>query len=175
VRAVSGSADYSTRFDPRTPATGASGRTGSGRTSCSGLDKVCGSAQGAPAGRSRYASFNARPRLSWSLKSIVFVRAHCVSPERSAICPWQARKAVHLAQRIIEMLIGRLITDEQFRFEFLQDPENTLLALSDRGLELSRTEIAALVNTEPALWARTADAIDPRLQKASLKTEARVL
>ena len=72
------------------------------------------------------------------------------------------------------MLIGRLITDEQFRSEFARDPENTLLALCDRGLELSRTEIAALVNTDPALWERTADAIDPRLQKASLKNEARV-
>jgi hypothetical protein len=81
---------------------------------------------------------------------------------------------VTLAQRTIEMLIGRLITDEQFRAEFLQDPENTLVALCDRGLELSRTEIAALVNTDSTLWARAADAIDPRLQKASLKNEARV-
>jgi hypothetical protein len=81
---------------------------------------------------------------------------------------------VALAQRIIEMLIGRLITDEDFRSEFLQDPERTLLALSDRGLELSRTEIAAIVNTDPTLWARTADAIDPRLQKASLKNETRL-
>ena len=79
-----------------------------------------------------------------------------------------------MAQRIIEMLIGRLITDEEFRGEFLEDPENTLLALCERGLELSRTEIAALMNTDVTLWARTADAIDPRLQKASLKNEARV-
>jgi len=76
-----------------------------------------------------------------------------------------------LAQRIIEMLIGRLITDEQFRSEFLSNPEKTLARLRDQGLELSRTEIAALVNTDPTLWARTADAIDPRLQKASLKNQ----
>jgi hypothetical protein len=76
-----------------------------------------------------------------------------------------------LAQRIIEMLIGRLITDEQFRRDFLKDPENTLFGLCDRGLELSKTEIAALVSTDPALWIRTADGIDPRLQKASLKNE----
>ena len=76
-----------------------------------------------------------------------------------------------MAQRIIEMLIGRLITDEQFRREFLADPETTLLALCDRGLELSRTEIAALLNTDATLWARIADGIDPRLQKASLKNE----
>jgi hypothetical protein len=85
-----------------------------------------------------------------------------------------ARKAVTLAQRIIEMLIGRLITDEQFRSEFLSDPEKTLRDLCERGLELSRTEIAALVNTDPTLWARTGEEIDPRLQKASLRNEARV-
>jgi hypothetical protein len=74
-----------------------------------------------------------------------------------------------LSQRIIEILIGRLITDEQFRSEFVHNPEGILHELCDRGQELSRTEIAALVNTDPQLWSRTADAIDPRLQKASLK------
>jgi len=79
-----------------------------------------------------------------------------------------------VSHRIIEMLIGRLIADEQFRAEFLNDPEKTLVDLCERGFELSKTEIAALVNTDRTLWARTADAIDPRLQKASLKNEARV-
>ena len=74
-----------------------------------------------------------------------------------------------MAQRIVEMLIGRLITDERFREEFTRDPERVLLLLGERGLELSRTERSALINTDPAIWARTADAIDPRLQKASLK------
>ena len=85
--------------------------------------------------------------------------------------PCGRAKGEHVAQRIIETLIGRLITDEQFRREFLADPETTLLALCDRGFELSRTEIAALLNTDATLWARTADGIDPRLQKASLRNE----
>ncbi len=76
-----------------------------------------------------------------------------------------------MAQRIIEMLIGRLVTDEQFRSEFLSNPEATLIGLCELGLQLSRVEISALVNTDPALWERIADAIDPRLQKASLKNE----
>lgn len=79
-----------------------------------------------------------------------------------------------MAQRNIEILIGRLITDEQFRGEFLNDPQTTLAALCDRGLELSRAEMAALINTDPTLWARTATSIDPRLQKASLKNDVRV-
>lgn len=85
--------------------------------------------------------------------------------------PFAYAKGGHVAQRIIETLIGRLVTDEQFRREFLADPETTLFALCDRGLELSKTEIAALVNTDSTLWARTADGIDPRLQKASLRNE----
>ena len=83
-------------------------------------------------------------------------------------------KEVTVSQRIVEWLIGRLITDEMFRAEFLQSPERVLAATRDAGFELSRTEMAALVATDPSLWARTADAVDPRLQKATLKNDARV-
>ena len=77
-----------------------------------------------------------------------------------------------MAHRTIEMLIGRLITDEAFRAEFLLDPEATLQALRERGLELSLTEIAALVATDPDLWTRAADALDQRLQKVGFQNEA---
>ena len=72
------------------------------------------------------------------------------------------------------MLIGRLITDEGFRSEFHASPEATLVRLCELGLELSRAEIAALLNTDPALWARTAEALDPRLQKVRLLNEVSV-
>ncbi len=83
-------------------------------------------------------------------------------------------EVVTVAHRTIEMLIGRLITDEEFRTQFLRDPEQTLTELNDLGLVLSRTEVSALIGTDPALWARTADAIDPRLQKASFKNPVRI-
>lgn len=76
-----------------------------------------------------------------------------------------------MAQRIVETVIGRLITDEEFRSRFLANPERSLAALRDIGLDLSRTEIAALVSTNPSIWNRTAAAIDPRLQKASLEAD----
>lgn len=72
-----------------------------------------------------------------------------------------------MAQRIIELLIGRLITDERFRDDFIAAPEATLVALAAQGLDLNRIEIAALVNTDPAVWTQAADALDPRLQKVS--------
>jgi len=76
-----------------------------------------------------------------------------------------------MAQRIIEILIGRLITDEQFRVAFLKDPEKTLRSLCDQGFELSTIEMMALLKTNPEVWLRAADNIDPRLQKASLKND----
>ena len=71
-------------------------------------------------------------------------------------------------QRNIEVLIGRLITDEDFRRAFISDPHAALAAVDEWGLCLSHHEIAALVATDKALWDKVADVIDPRLQKASL-------
>lgn len=75
-------------------------------------------------------------------------------------------------QRIIELVIGRLITDEDFRADFQSDPGKTLSDLCERGAELSATEVAALLNTDPSLWSRAADALDPRLQKISFRNES---
>lgn len=74
-----------------------------------------------------------------------------------------------MTQRTVESLVGRLMTDEAFRAEFLADPQATLDALRSQGLELSATETAALVETDPALWAQATALLDGRLQKASLK------
>jgi len=75
-----------------------------------------------------------------------------------------------VTQRCIEMVIGRLVTDEEFRDTFLGDPHRALGELLERGTHLTHAEIGALVATEPTLWGRVAEQIDPRLQKASLKT-----
>jgi hypothetical protein len=67
------------------------------------------------------------------------------------------------------MLIGRLIADEQFRTNFLNDPAGTLAAVVELGFDLSHIEIAALVGTDPRVWTTAAERLDPRLQKASFK------
>ncbi len=71
--------------------------------------------------------------------------------------------------RVVEALIGRLITDEDFREEFLEGSEAVLDGLREHGLELTRTEREALVRSRPWLWAAAAEFLDPRLQKASLR------
>jgi hypothetical protein len=67
------------------------------------------------------------------------------------------------------MVIGRLVTDEEFREMFLRDPHKALGDLLERGTHLSQAEIAALIATDQNLWQQVAERIDERLQKASLK------
>jgi hypothetical protein len=74
-------------------------------------------------------------------------------------------------QRWIEVVVGRLMTDEEFRRRFQTDPLHALAELRDRGTELTHTEIAALLAVDADLWERAAAQLDPRLQKASLKNE----
>ena len=73
-----------------------------------------------------------------------------------------------MAQRHVETVIGRLATDEELRTAFLANPEDTLTALTERGLALSRTEMAALVATDRDFWVQAVRLLDTRLQKASL-------
>jgi hypothetical protein len=73
-----------------------------------------------------------------------------------------------MAHRVVELLIGRLITDEQFRANFVRNPEALLLGLKDHGFDLSPTEIAALAGTDPTVWDRAAEQLDPRLMKLAL-------
>ena len=76
-----------------------------------------------------------------------------------------------MAQRSIEILIGRLLTDEAFREAFLIDPSPTLQVFRDAGHELTKLEIAALLAAPADFWKDVAEEIDPRLQKANLARE----
>ena len=76
-----------------------------------------------------------------------------------------------MSQRTIERVIGRLLTDEELRHEFIRSPRGTLVELNEQGWELSRLEVDALLATEISLWSQVAPRIDPRLQRcSSLKT-----
>ena len=73
-----------------------------------------------------------------------------------------------MAQRNVEVVIGRLVTDEAFRAMFLRDPAAALTQLVNCGYELTPLEIAALEAIDPGLWTRTAEQVDPRLQKIAV-------
>lgn len=74
-----------------------------------------------------------------------------------------------MSQANVERIVGRLVTDEDFRRDFHTNPERVVRSLADRGLELTRAELDALVTLDPSTFDRFADSLDPRLQKASLR------
>jgi hypothetical protein len=78
-----------------------------------------------------------------------------------------------MAHRSIEILIGRLITDETFRAAFLENAATTLTGFIGSGFELTPLEITAVQTTRADVWARVAERIDPRLRKASFRRSDR--
>jgi len=75
-----------------------------------------------------------------------------------------------MSQKSVELVIGRLATDEVLRNQFSVDPKTTLRHLQAAGLDLTPGEIEALIRTPVALWAFIASCIHPRLQKIALKS-----
>ena len=79
-----------------------------------------------------------------------------------------------MSQRSIEILVGRLITDEAFRDAFVMNRPAALQCFQDRGYDLTRIEVAAVLAVPVQWWREAATQIDVRLQKADLKrTEER--
>ena len=76
-----------------------------------------------------------------------------------------------MSQKTVQWVIGRLLTDEDYRLSFLDDPRAALVALRDQGFELTRGEIDALVRTERTFWTDAAERIDPHLQRCRLRGE----
>ena len=76
-----------------------------------------------------------------------------------------------MSQTNVEILIGKLATDEEFRARFAKDRASTLTEFVARGHKLTPCEISALLGTRMERCEEFAAAIDPRIQKASLKEE----
>ena len=75
--------------------------------------------------------------------------------------------------RHIELLIGRLVTDQEFRRAFERDPRQALIDAEQWGLALTPVEVSALLATDHTLWDRVASELDARLQKCHLSAEPR--
>ena len=73
-----------------------------------------------------------------------------------------------MSLKTVQLIVGRLVTDEEYRMKFLSDPTHALTALRDQGVELTTGEIDALVRTDRTLWSDAAGRIDKDLQRSSL-------
>ena len=72
-----------------------------------------------------------------------------------------------MAQRTVQLIIGQILTDEEFRSDFLERPLETLTSLRDKGVDLTHVEIDALIRTDSQVW-RGCSLIDARLQRCRL-------
>jgi hypothetical protein len=80
----------------------------------------------------------------------------------------ELRQAV-MSQKTVQLVIARLLTDEDVRLQFLRDAAATLHAFRDQGFELTASEMDALLETDREFWAAAARRIDPRLQRCSIR------
>jgi hypothetical protein len=76
-----------------------------------------------------------------------------------------------MSQRNVELLIGRLLTDEELRSQFTRDPFETLTEYCQQGWELTRGEIDAFVQTDVRFWSLAAARLPSRLQRCSLRSD----
>jgi hypothetical protein len=73
-----------------------------------------------------------------------------------------------MSHRVVEIVLGRLATDEKLRERFASGADGALQDLQAQGFELSPVERAALRALDPRILESFAAALDPRLQKAAL-------
>jgi hypothetical protein len=75
-----------------------------------------------------------------------------------------------MSQKTIQLMIGRLLTEEDLRLRFVERPRATLADLREQGFELTDDEIDALARSDPSAWPSMAIRIHPRLQRCSLRS-----
>jgi len=75
-----------------------------------------------------------------------------------------------MSQKHVELLIGRLLTDDDLRDEFTRSPFETLADYCQQGWDLSRGEIDAFIQTEVGFWNTAAAQLPSRLRRSSLQS-----
>jgi DNA-binding NarL/FixJ family response regulator len=65
----------------------------------------------------------------------------------------------------VEIVIGRLLTDDAFRHRFEQCGREWLTSIGEHGIDLDDAEIAALTEADSRIWRQMASRIDRRLHR----------
>ena len=76
-----------------------------------------------------------------------------------------------MSQRSVEWLLGRLLTDEDLRTEFIRNPADTIATLQRQGWDLNASEVEALLSGNSSMWRDLAERIPARLKRCSLRVE----
>jgi len=74
-----------------------------------------------------------------------------------------------MGQRSIEILVGRLVTDEELHQRFVAELRESLRPAQQHGLKPTAAQIDAPLASPVALWESLAVVLGPSLQGASLR------
>lgn len=74
-----------------------------------------------------------------------------------------------MSRKAVELMIGRLATDEEFRWRFADDREAVLDGAIAEGLSLTPAEREAFLDIDSDACEGFAQRLDARLQKISLR------
>jgi hypothetical protein len=77
-----------------------------------------------------------------------------------------------MTQKNVELVLGRLMTDGEFRRSFHRDPAAALEELIASGIELNPVERRALAEVDPRALETMVSALSPRLQRVSFHPRA---
>jgi hypothetical protein len=78
-----------------------------------------------------------------------------------------AREDREMSQHHVERVIGKLVTNPDFRRTFALLPEAALQEIIETGLRLTPVEFQALLTVDLEALQRLADRLDPRIQRIS--------
>jgi hypothetical protein len=71
-----------------------------------------------------------------------------------------------MSQRCVEMLLGKILTDEDFRRSFFPVRASSFELAATHGLELTPVERSALSNLRLRRFAFIAQTLDPRISRS---------
>src|SRR5579862_6530670 len=74
----------------------------------------------------------------------------------------------------VQLVIGKLVTDETFRQRFELHAHESLTKLCEQGIELSDAEVAGFLETDRRAWSALARQIDSRLRRTRPSRTARM-
>jgi DNA-binding CsgD family transcriptional regulator len=75
-----------------------------------------------------------------------------------------------MSPRGVQLVIGKLLTDADFRQRFEAQAREGLAGLREQGIDVNESEMTALVETDPGVWLQMARRIDQRLHQVTTVT-----
>jgi metal-dependent HD superfamily phosphatase/phosphodiesterase len=104
------------------------------------------------------------------LKVLVSVRRLGMNPAHPLrILFWRDEP---MSQKTVERILGKLVTDEGARQRFRVAPDEVLAAIASEVDALTPVEMEALRALDAGLLDRFADALDPRIQRVRIPSDA---